>query len=326
MKYKYNGQWYDISIKALDGMPIGAIIAYPSNNIPNGWLECNGSTITSANYPELYDLIGGTLPNLKGRVIVGQDTSQTEFDTLGETGGSKALQEHSHGLGGQAVALGGTYQQVQNTGMTGGGMWGPATFGLNSTATTTAGTGNSGNLQPYVVYKWIIKAKQTTPLIASVVNSNSNSTTDTYSCSYINNAIPAVYDNYSASDSDGYSCNYANSHFGGIVLYNNASGDNGNITLNESVNNYSYIEIFYRTNDGDGYRGSIKLQTNNSMVASLTAHHYVPNTLYIKFKEINITGTSITNLQYVEYFFSNGSTVTVNEQNNIYITRVVGYK
>lgn len=197
MKYKYNGQWYDVSIKALDGMPIGAIIAYPSNNIPNGWLECNGSTITSTNYPELYDLIGGTLPNLKGRVIVGQDTSQTEFDTLGETGGSKALQEHTHNLGGQAVALNGTHQQVQNTGMTGGGMWGPSTFGLNTSNTATAGTGNSGNLQPYVVYKWIIKAKQTTPLIASVVNSNSASTTDTYSCDYINNK-----DSYSTTEID----------------------------------------------------------------------------------------------------------------------------
>ena len=194
MKYKYNGQWYELSIKALDGMPIGAIIAYPSSNIPNGWLECNGSTITSANYPELYDLIGGTLPNLKGRVIVGQDTSQTEFDTLGETGGSKELQAHSHTLNDQ-VGYNEASSRIQYT--VGYG------YARENTGiyTDNAGTGNSGNLQPYAVYKWIIKAKQTTPLIASVLNSNSNSTTDTYSCNYINNMIVS---NWDANNSRGY--------------------------------------------------------------------------------------------------------------------------
>jgi len=193
MKYKYNGQWYDISIKALDGMPIGAIIAYPSNNIPNGWLECNGSTITSANYPELYDLIGGTLPNLKGRVIVGQDTNDTDFNAIGKTGGEKThtltideMPSHSHS----------TYSQTE----TGGFPYRiPQASGYNSDSTSYCNTMNAGggqphnNLQPYAVYKWIIKAKQTTPLIASVVNSNSNSTTDTYSCDYVNEALEDVY-------------------------------------------------------------------------------------------------------------------------------------
>ena len=52
--------------------------------------------------------------------------------------------------------------------------------------TTEAGTGNSGNLQPYSVVKWIIKALNSTPTMASVVNATNNSTEDTYSCKYIN--------------------------------------------------------------------------------------------------------------------------------------------
>ena len=88
---------------------------------------------------------------LIGRVPVGIDTNDTDFDTIGETGGSKFLEEHSHNLGGQAVAFNGTHQRVDNTGITGGGMWGPATFGLNKSTTDTAGTGDSGNLQPYQV-------------------------------------------------------------------------------------------------------------------------------------------------------------------------------
>ena len=59
----------------------------------------------------------------------------------------------------------------------------------NTRDTSETGTGNSGNLQPYLVVNYIIKATQTTPTFASVVNTNSNSTTDSYSCDYVNNAI-----------------------------------------------------------------------------------------------------------------------------------------
>lgn len=174
MKYKLNGEWVDLSIKALDSMVIGSIIQFIGTNLPTGWLECDGSSITQNDYPELYNLIGGTLPDFRGRVLVGQDTNDTDFDTLGETGGSKELQQHTH--------------QIQANDGAG------STYGVNVQANSgqkysgyigEAGTGNSGNLQPYAVVKHIIKAKNTTPTMASVVNTHSNSTTDTYSCDYI---------------------------------------------------------------------------------------------------------------------------------------------
>jgi len=39
MKYKYNGEWLDINIKALDSMPVGTIVDYDGNvsDIPSGW-------------------------------------------------------------------------------------------------------------------------------------------------------------------------------------------------------------------------------------------------------------------------------------------------
>lgn len=57
-------------------LPVGSIIPYPSNTIPNGWLLCNGQTITQAAYPALYTVLNGsggnaTVPNLSGRTIVG---------------------------------------------------------------------------------------------------------------------------------------------------------------------------------------------------------------------------------------------------------------
>lgn len=86
--------------------------------------------------------LGGTWQSFgAGRVLVGQDTSDTDFDTLLETGGSKELQRHNHLMGNSAGA--GTSSA-----------WGmPSEYNSNmgEVYTNEAGTGNSGNLQPYIV-------------------------------------------------------------------------------------------------------------------------------------------------------------------------------
>lgn len=80
--------------------PCGAVTAFAGSVAPAGYLLCDGSAVSRSSYFELFSIIGTTygvgdgsttfnLPNLKGRVVVARDASQTEFDTLGETGGSK---------------------------------------------------------------------------------------------------------------------------------------------------------------------------------------------------------------------------------------------
>jgi len=85
-----------------------------------------------------------------GRVMVGLDSGQTEFDTLGETGGSKThtltvdeMPEHSHSYTSSATIATGDY------------------ISRGEVATSTRSTDSSGggeahnNLQPYiVVYMW----------------------------------------------------------------------------------------------------------------------------------------------------------------------------
>ena len=107
------------------------------------------------------------------------------------------------------------------------------------------------------------------------------------------------------------------------VLYSNPSGTNGNITLSDSVANYSSIKIYFRTNDGANYRGSQKLLVSSgTILTSLqylhcdTVGHY-----WIKGKEALINGTSITNNGYIEVG-TNGTS----SANYIYITQVLGYK
>lgn len=94
--------------------PVGEITMWGTSTAPTGWLIADGSTISRSTYSALFAVLGTAygagdgsttfvLPDLKGRVPVGRDASQTEFDTLGETGGTKTsalavanLPAHNH--------------------------------------------------------------------------------------------------------------------------------------------------------------------------------------------------------------------------------------
>ena len=91
---------------SLDGlirsaMPVGTVVPFAGSSSPDSsWLVCDGSAVSRTTYSALFALIGTTYgagdgsstfntPNLGGRVPVGLDSGQSEFDSLGETGGSK---------------------------------------------------------------------------------------------------------------------------------------------------------------------------------------------------------------------------------------------
>lgn len=110
------------------------------------------------------------IPNLKGRIPVGFDAAQTEFDTLGETGGAKThtlttgempshthVQDpHTHALQ-RASNIGTNYGQIPPDNAS---LVGPdAAAVINSTATNqnTGGGGAHNNLQPYIALNYIIK-------------------------------------------------------------------------------------------------------------------------------------------------------------------------
>src|SRR5262245_48375284 len=86
---------------------VGAIVAYGGSAAPSGWLLCDGAAVSRTTFSALFAVCGtqfgagdGTttfnVPNLKGRVPVGIDAAQTEFDVRGETGGAKTLPNHLH--------------------------------------------------------------------------------------------------------------------------------------------------------------------------------------------------------------------------------------
>lgn len=163
-------------------VPPGITVSYVGTTAPAGWLLCNGDAVSRATYAALYAIIGTAygvgdgsttfnVPNLKGRVPVGLDSTQTEFDTRGETGGAKThtlttaqLPSHTHSIPAHkhdinrattqaASGTGGGYE-VDGAGAT------AYTETENAPADTTGSTGGGdahNNLQPYLVVNYIIK-------------------------------------------------------------------------------------------------------------------------------------------------------------------------
>lgn len=115
----------------------------------------------------------------------------------------------------------------------------------------------------------------------------------------------------------------------GTILYNNTSGSNSTITLNDNISNYSYLEIYgfevqgqnqvytkYDTNSGKNINlfSMIVLQTGN--LIRITAQSYTPSG--------NILTVESSKTGHANIF-----TKTINEQNStgdIKITKVIGIK
>jgi len=169
-------------------LPTGIIIPFGSDTPPTGFLLCDGSAVSRATFAGLFAVIGtsygvgdgGTtfnLPNLQGRIPQGKDSVQTEFDTLGETGGAKEttltadqVPVHKHilrGSGGGTSAItlsndgpdsssGGGIGTIIPSASSGGGTRGvQENTGVDNT-TISANAAHS-NMPPYQVVNYIIQ-------------------------------------------------------------------------------------------------------------------------------------------------------------------------
>ena len=112
--------WADVGYYA--GLPLGAILAYPSATAPStAFMLCDGTSLsTTGTYAELFALIGYTyggsganffLPNIKGKTIVGFDSTDASFNPLGRTGGAKThtlieteIPSHTHQIASTTVS------------------------------------------------------------------------------------------------------------------------------------------------------------------------------------------------------------------------------
>ena len=209
LKYRdpSTGSFKELTIKASDTLPIGSMVPYGNINPPTGWLVCDGRTISRTTYAELFAVIGTSygagdgsttfnLPNKKGRVSAGYDSTNNKFNTIGKHTGEEMhalvldeMPKHNHasysiktfyGTDGQGV------NQVSN-------VYASGTNSENYYILNYDGKNQPhNNIQPTEVDQWIIKAFQSIGVVAKVAQTETENNTDVYSCEYINQALNNV--------------------------------------------------------------------------------------------------------------------------------------
>lgn len=259
-----------------ESLPIGSMIPFGSDtNIPSNWRICDGSEVSRDTYADLFNVIGTSygegdgettfnLPNKQGRISVGLDTEQEEFNTIGLKGG-----DNPH-----------------------------------------------NNLQPYEVDVWIIKVSN----LVSSLDETTGSIIDNLTSTSTTDALSANM---------GKELNDKISKLGlGVTLYDNASGSYNTITLNDSIENYSFVEIYYIgkfEDSGDSYcytkmfnpsgkRIELMSNTPKSQANAINLHAL-----------ITMSGTSLTWLKNYMCYVGNGG-YSGSTTNCIRICKIVGLK
>lgn len=147
--------------------PVGGVMEFAGPIAPDGWLICDGSAISRETYNDLFNVIGTyygdgdgsttfNLPQYQGRIGIGLDPSDEDFDILGKTYGTKTVtlninQIPPHKIEIATVETGATdtpagYNYSQNGGQ------------YNSNFVKILGNGEPhNNIQPSIVVNKIIK-------------------------------------------------------------------------------------------------------------------------------------------------------------------------
>lgn len=326
--YTYNGQTL-VSVGGGagggDSAPIGQVSMYAGSTAPDGFLMCDGSAVSRETYKDLYRVIGTTygsgdgsttfnLPDIKGKVVVMLDANDTDFDTLGETGGSKT---HKHLMPFILDNNINNFNKMQwNTSSGYGNEQATANNSnqLSVSPTTESFTGYKpysepvSSLQPYIVLNYIIKVQK----LAGEVLSEQLPVGTEVDFDGSASDIPIGWEQVSGKSLVAYE------------LYSNASGTTGTVTLNDDISNYEYIEIYSQWYT-DYTLPCVKLAVgkivNNKFMISWNT---IDSTNKVIFqKTYNISGTSITKDNMMNYIINTGTTDTYDV---LRITKVIGYK
>jgi microcystin-dependent protein len=148
---------------------------------PEGWLFCDGATFSATTWPGLAAALGSTtLPDLRGRVVVGLDAAGVRVsggaaNTVGKTGGvdvNTDVPAHAHPIPAdpghvhylKAACNNSTCGNGADGFTRGNGSLDSSTFTVLSGgghnhggATSSAGVAGVSNLQPFVTLRYIIK-------------------------------------------------------------------------------------------------------------------------------------------------------------------------
>lgn len=159
-------------------IPTGSVMPFAGTTEPSGWLLCFGQEVSRTTYASLFAIISTTygvgngsttfnLPDLRGRVVAGQDdmggtsanrlTNQSgglDGDVLGATGGAEThtltiaqMPAHTHTVANTLIP--GSIGTLSNTSL--------VRQISNTTSGSTGGGGAHNNVQPTIILNYIIK-------------------------------------------------------------------------------------------------------------------------------------------------------------------------
>ena len=115
----FNPTTVAVIAKGTSSIPVGTIISWPVAQNPAdwqnsdgsyNWLECNGQSISKTVFPELFALVGGQVPDLRGLFLRGHGGNSA---ALGEPQGDAIRNVHgTFGQHGSASASGAFYRST----------------------------------------------------------------------------------------------------------------------------------------------------------------------------------------------------------------------
>ncbi len=308
-----------------DTLPIGTVQPFLGLTPPKGYLLCQGQAVSKITYKELYEICGDTfgtstetefyLPDLRGKTIAGYNENDAAMNTLGALIGNAT---HKHTTGNHTLTIDEMPSHDHDmTGYWGGGNGLNLAVGTNAAGGTSGtltydvianrggsqahnhgDTGEASNYQPTVIMNWIVKAIMTIPVQSSLATSYTDSTTDVYTCDYVNEAIRVgLGDNVPAGtvvDYDGEEIPEGwelAEEYSSIYIGPEEPTDGQDIWIERSKNlfNKEAVSMGYLTetgllyNDSDAYKTSDFIKVN----PNTTYHKTQTDTVRLKFYNIN---------------------------------------
>lgn len=150
-------------------------------------------------------------------------------------------------------------------------------------------------------------------------------------CRVIDNLTTSSHtDGYALSAYQGYLLKELINNYIPVTLYENNEGSTDTITLSNSSANYTYLEIFFKSNEN--VFNSVKVYNPNGKRVSLISQWTNNGTpaVYLKTRVISIDGTSISsttaNVTHAETTLKANTAISMDSSNTLAITRVLGYK